>query len=203
MKTVISLALVSFIVLISGSFAWGEEVLRQEGELIIKFKAQSQSGEEDILKVLADIISFHHLKDTLEEKKEVKVLNSYAWANIHHVQIPEGETLEHMIEEIQKLEEVEYVEPNYLFHVDASTEAMDYKEAAANSSSSGGAQSGQALASGGQSVTVAVIDTGVDYNHPDLKDNMWKNPGETAGNATLYDRLGTEEKTTGRSSAAV
>ena len=28
---------------------------------------------------------------------------------------------------------------------------------------------------------VAVIDTGVDYNHPDLQANMWRNAGEIAG----------------------
>ena len=31
---------------------------------------------------------------------------------------------------------------------------------------------------GSSTVTIALIDTGVDYNHPDLAANIWKNPGE-------------------------
>ncbi|MEH2443592.1 CARDB domain-containing protein [Nostoc sp.] len=42
----------------------------------------------------------------------------------------------------------------------------------------------------GQGVIVAVIDTGVDYNHPDLNANIWKNTKEIAGNGKDDDGNG-------------
>ena len=34
----------------------------------------------------------------------------------------------------------------------------------------------------GKGIIVAVLDSGIDYNHADLKDNIWTNPNEIAGN---------------------
>ncbi len=42
----------------------------------------------------------------------------------------------------------------------------------------------------GQGVVVAVIDTGVDYNHEDLKNNIWTNTKEIAGNGIDDDGNG-------------
>jgi subtilisin family serine protease len=42
----------------------------------------------------------------------------------------------------------------------------------------------------GNGIIVAVLDTGVDYNHPDLNDNIWRNPGEIPGNGIDDDGNG-------------
>jgi subtilisin family serine protease len=42
----------------------------------------------------------------------------------------------------------------------------------------------------GQNIIVAVVDTGVDYTHPDLDSNIWRNNGEVFGNGVDDDRNG-------------
>ncbi|MCB1209992.1 MAG: S8 family serine peptidase, partial [Verrucomicrobiales bacterium] len=46
------------------------------------------------------------------------------------------------------------------------------------------------MTTGSRSVLVGVIDSGIDYNHPDLAANMWMNPGEIAGNGIDDDSNG-------------
>ena len=47
-----------------------------------------------------------------------------------------------------------------------------------------------AISTGSKSITVGVIDTGIDYNHPDLASNIWINPNEIAGNGIDDDGNG-------------
>lgn len=52
------------------------------------------------------------------------------------------------------------------------------------------AAAGWAVARGTGRTVVAVIDSGIDYTHPDLAANLWRNPGEVPGNGRDDDRNG-------------
>jgi len=43
---------------------------------------------------------------------------------------------------------------------------------------------------GSSNIIVGMIDSGIDYNHPDLTNNMWRNPGEIPGNGVDDDGNG-------------
>ena len=52
------------------------------------------------------------------------------------------------------------------------------------------AEQGWEVATDSTNLVIATIDTGADYNHPDLAQNIWTNPGEIPGNGIDDDNNG-------------
>ena len=106
----------------------------------------------------------------------------------------EMRSVHQVVEQLQALEEVEFAEPNYLVFA-LSTESADsatYVAEPLYSQQWGPAAIGlpslwnKPLISTKRPV-IAIIDTGVDTEHPDLKDNMWVNEKEKNGIAGKDD----------------
>ncbi len=94
---------------------------------------------------------------------------------------------------------VAYVEPDFAIASSARPNDPSFSQlwGLANAGGSGGivgadirATAAWDVTSGSRNVVVAVIDTGVDYNHPDLAANMWQNPREIPGNGRDDDANG-------------
>ncbi len=89
--------------------------------------------------------------------------------------------------------DVEYVEPNYLLYTDATPNDPRFNFLWGLQSSTGndiGAIQAWDRTTGSEDVVVGVIDSGMDIRHEDLKDNLYKNPGETPGNGIDDDGNG-------------
>ncbi|MCI0685210.1 MAG: S8 family serine peptidase [Gemmataceae bacterium] len=89
--------------------------------------------------------------------------------------------------------------PNYRLHLNANPNDPQFSSlwGLDNTGQTGGtadadidAPAAWDVTTGSQSVIVAVIDTGVDYNHPDLAANIWTNAGEIAGDGIDNDLNG-------------
>jgi thermitase len=114
------------------------------------------------------------------------------------------------IEKLNNDPAVEYAEPNYLYRaIGSKKKTVDPKfqqlwglintgnnepaGSRGNSAPTGkagndiNANEAWKITKGDKKIKIAVIDTGVDYNHPDLKNNMWTNNAELNGKPGVDD----------------
>ncbi len=120
-------------------------------------------------------------------------LKTFRDIGVQHWRLGRGVSVEMALEILSRSphrESLEYAEPNYIVH------ALDFPNDPRRAELWGlhniGQDSGTADADidapeawtaqkGSASIIVGVIDTGIDYNHPDLAANIWTNPAEATG----------------------
>lgn len=95
-----------------------------------------------------------------------------------------------LCEEIENLSDVEYAEPMQILkpHQSSFFTPNDPLFGRQYHWQRVHAQEAWALSQGDSSVIVAVCDTGVDWEHEDLADNIWTNPGESGRDAAGRDK---------------
>ena len=93
-----------------------------------------------------------------------------------------------LVAALQKDDRIEYAEPIYVRRLtfapnDPGLTLQNYLPIIR-------AQQAWDLTHGDSTVVIAIVDTGVDWQHPDLAPNLWRNPGEIPGNGLDDDGNG-------------
>ncbi len=143
------------------------------GELIVRFRDDT-TGTQTLTAAKAAILhTFHRIK-------------------ARQIMLPSGTTVTKALQQFRADPNVLYAEPNYLVHKLATPNDPLYGSQWAlpliAAPTAWNSYTGPSVVA--NSLIVAVLDTGVAYTHPDIKANLWTNPGEICGNGIDDDNDG-------------
>ncbi len=140
------------------------------GEILVKFRSTTNA----------------QVRDNMLRARGAARLRSFQRLGIDRLRLPAGQSVDAALAAFRAMPGVDAAEPNYVRHkIQAAPPPNDPYWL---DGSLWGLQQIHAqdvwtnFTSGDGSVVVASIDTGVNYSHPDLAANMWRNPLEIPGN---------------------
>jgi subtilisin family serine protease len=152
---------------------------------------------------------------TVAETIQTKVMQVTGMGALERVTLNPGVDMQAAMASLRKNPNVLYVEPNYIYRPSVVSNDTQYTNGSlwgmysndsptaigpAGTTNQFGSQAEKAWNDniiGNSNVFVGVIDEGVQFLHPDLVDNMWLNPFETAGDGIDNDGNGYIDDTRG------
>jgi subtilisin family serine protease len=153
------------------------------GELMVRFRAGV--GAERRAAVRAD--------------GDARLRRSLPLPGLELLRLAPGESVRAAAAEFERDSDVLYAEPNFYYELDAVPNDPRLPELWGLHNTGGLTGTADAdidapeawdTTTGSPAVAVAVVDSGIAYDHPDLAANIWRNPGEIAANGIDDDGNG-------------
>ncbi len=143
----------------------------------------------------------HTKANTLSQQLGAFVKSTIPGQNIVIVKRPVFETQYSAVKSLALNDLVDVAEPNYIYKANRTPDDpmlgqlwgminLGQKDSSGKAGVAGidiGVEKAWDIETGSDKMLVAVIDTGIDFNHPDLKDNLWTNEAELNGQAGIDD----------------
>jgi subtilisin family serine protease len=185
-----------FLSLIFGHFGSGTSQVKLDmgelaqyvpGEIFVKFKKTASRSDIALLNTTLGL----------------RTIKEFPSIGVHHIKLKPGETVAEAIKKYSDDPNVEYAEPNYIVHALATPLDTSYGElwglhntgqpvngTVGTSDADMDAPEAWDITTGDSGVVIAVIDSGVAWDHPELAGNIWTNAGETPSNGIDDDGNG-------------
>jgi subtilisin family serine protease len=144
----------------------------------------------EVIVVLEQPASRADLRD-LNRKNDATVGEDLPRSDVNVIDLPRDLSVAEAVRAYEDSPDVAYAEPNFRVFPSAAPNDPNFRDlwGLNNVGQTGGSPDADADApeawdttTGSPETVVGVVDEGIDVNHPDLKDNIWTNIGEVAGN---------------------
>jgi subtilisin family serine protease len=193
-RTLLCLALLVACLIGSAGGSGAQQTTRQEslpsvpGDILVQIEEVSPAPAVPgamALRVRDDI--FNRLRDhyDLSDKAQPQRPRSAtsAWRLFHT-----DRDVKQLCAELRTDPAVAAVQPNYRYRICRTPNDPDFPDQYAHTLIH--MEEAWDISTGSRDIVVAVLDTGIDVNHPDLRDNIWINPGEIPNNDIDDDNNG-------------
>lgn len=193
----ILLSLLGLFVIINVTFA---QNVKQSGntyyfanKLVVQFKSAQitdVNGKAQISESLNKIFSQYGVTEVSKvyNIKDVKSIAAEKLGRMYVIQFEREIDPIYLSGKLSKLKEIEFVEPYYLYETvyTPNDPALGSQYAITKIK----ADSAWDVSKGDTTIVIGIVDTGVDWNHPDLAANIWSNAGEIPYNNIDDDNNG-------------
>ncbi len=188
-KTAIILFFISFILSAQTNIIHKGNKYYFANRIIVKYKNQNtvhlQKAKSTTLKQFGITNIYNTFKIKENSDRQAQELNK-----IYTLEFNSPFNPVYLVKKIKELPEVEWAEPFYLYELSTEPNDPKFLDSTQTNLLQISAEQAWDINTGSDSIIIAIVDTGIDWDHPDLENNIWINKNEIADNGVDDDNNG-------------